>query len=56
VRQLGLGPEAFPLCVSVYYQIKDSPPPGTATEDPMAPSRVQVLERFEFASLKEVRP
>jgi len=56
VRQLGLGPEAFPLSVSVYYQIKDSPPPGTATADPMAPSRVQVLERFEFASLKEVRP
>ena len=29
VRQLGLGPEAFPLWVSLYYQIKDSPPPGT---------------------------
>jgi hypothetical protein len=56
VRQLGLGPEAFPLSVSLYYQLWDSPPPGTAVADPMAPARVQMLERFEFASAKEVRP
>jgi hypothetical protein len=57
VRQLGLEPEAFPLWVSLYYQIKASPPPGTmAVADPMAPPRIQVLERFQFASTKEVRP
>ncbi|MFI5461700.1 MAG: hypothetical protein ACHRXM_40465 [Isosphaerales bacterium] len=56
VRQLGLGPEAFPVCVSMYYKVKDSPPPGTAFSDPMAPTRVQMLERYEFTSLKEVRP
>jgi hypothetical protein len=56
VRQLGLGPEAFPLWVSLYSEIKDSPPPGTGVSDPMAPRRVEVLDRFQFASLKEVRP
>jgi hypothetical protein len=57
VRQLGLEPEAFPLCVSLYYQIKASPPPGTmAIADPMAPPRIHFLERFQFASTKEVRP
>jgi hypothetical protein len=56
VRQLGLGPEAFPLWVTLYFKINDSPPPGTALADPMAPSHLQVLERYEFTSLKEVRP
>jgi hypothetical protein len=56
VRQLGLGPEAFPLAVSLYFQIKASPPPGTGVADPMAPSQIEVLERFEFASVQEVRP
>ena len=38
-RQLGLEPEAFPLWVSLYYQVKDTPPPGaTAASDPMAPA------------------
>ena len=56
VRQLGIGADSFPLWVSLYYQIKDTPPPGTGVADPMAPTRIQVVERFEFASLKEVRP
>ncbi len=57
VRQLGLGPEAFPLWVSLYYQIKATPPPGTtAVADPMAPPRIQMIERYQFASMKEVRP
>ena len=55
VRQLGLGPEAFPVWVSVYFQLKDPPPPGMAIADPMAPTRIQVLDRFEFASAKEGR-
>jgi hypothetical protein len=56
VRQLGLGPEVFPVWVSVYFQLKDPPPPGIAIADPMAPTRIQVLDRFEFAAAKEVRP
>ena len=56
VRQLGLGEEAFPLWVSLYLEFKDSPPPGTGTADRMAAPRVEVLDRFQFASLKEVRP
>jgi hypothetical protein len=57
VRQLGLGAEAFPLWVSLYFTIKASPAPGaTAAADPMAPPRNQMIERFEFASLAEVRP
>jgi hypothetical protein len=56
VRQLGLGPESFPLWVSLYCEIKPSPPFGTAAADPMTPARIQVLDRFEFASPQEVRP
>jgi hypothetical protein len=56
-RQMGMGPEAFPLWVSLYYEIKASPPPGeSAVADPMAAPRVEVIERYEFASPKEVRP
>jgi hypothetical protein len=56
VRQLGLGAESFPVWVSLFVDIKDSPPPGTGHSDPMAPTRVEVVERYSFASLKEVRP
>jgi hypothetical protein len=54
-RQMDLRPESFPVWVSLYYQIKDTPPPGaTAVSDPMAPTRIHMLERFEFASIEEV--
>jgi hypothetical protein len=56
VRQLGLGDEAFPMWVSLYIEIKDSPPPGTGASDPMATPRVEVIDRYQFASLKEVKP
>jgi hypothetical protein len=56
VRQLGLGADSFPLWVSLYHRITDTPSPGTGVSDPLAPTRVQMLDRFEFASLKEVRP
>jgi hypothetical protein len=54
-RQIDLKPEAFPVWVSLYYQVKDTPPPGaTAVSDPMAPPRIVMIERFDFASLEEV--
>ena len=57
VRQMDLKPEAFPLYVSLYYKVKDTPAPGaTAVSDPMVPPRIEMIERFEFASLEEVRP
>lgn len=56
VRQLGLGENAFPVVVSLYLEIKDPPPPGSGEVDPMAPARVEMIDRFQFASLKEVRP
>ena len=56
VRQLGLSEVAFPMWVCLYVEIKDSPPPGTGASDPMGTPRVEVVDRFQFASLKEVRP
>jgi hypothetical protein len=56
VRQLGLGDDAFPLCVSLYVKLTPAPPFGSAVTDPMAPAHIQVLDRYEFASLKEVSP
>jgi hypothetical protein len=55
-KQHSLGEESFPLWVSLYLEVKDSPPPGTGVSDPMATSRIEVVDRFQFASLKEVRP
>jgi hypothetical protein len=56
VRQLGLEENLFPLWVTLYVKISGTPPAGTVDIDPMAPPRIEVLERVEFASLKEVRP
>jgi hypothetical protein len=56
VRQLGLAEEAFPLTVTLYCRIQPTPPPGTATVDPMTPRRIHVIDRFPFESIKEVRP
>jgi hypothetical protein len=42
--------------VSLYVKVTDTPPAGTTDADMMSPPRIQVLDRFEFASLKEVRP
>jgi hypothetical protein len=56
VRQLGLGEEAFPLTVSLYARITDPPPEGIAVADAMTVPRVHMIERYQFASLKEVRP
>jgi hypothetical protein len=56
VRQLGLDAQSFPVSVSLYFEIKDSPPPGTGVADPMARTRIEVVDRFEFGSLKEVLP
>jgi hypothetical protein len=56
VRQLGLKENSFPLSVSLYVKVRDTPPAGTAVADLMTPPRIHMLERFQFASMKEVRP
>jgi hypothetical protein len=56
VRQLGLPEDAFPLTVSLYVKVTSAPPAGTAVADAMTPSRIHMLERYQFASSKEVRP
>ena len=56
VRQLGLKENLFPLCVTLYVKICGTPPAGTVDIDLLTPPRIEVLERVEFASLKEVRP
>jgi hypothetical protein len=56
VRQIDMKPEAYPLAVSLYYRVTDSPAPGAAAAvDPMVPPRIHMIERFEFASVEEVR-
>jgi len=56
VRQLRLKPEAFPVHVSLYWQIKDLPPPGQSFADPLARARLQVIGTYDFASIDEVHP
>lgn len=56
VRSLGLGPDAFPLNVSLIYQVWLSPDPGGPPFDPMTPPQPHTLARFYFESINEVRP
>jgi hypothetical protein len=44
------------LWVSLFLVLKNPPPPGIGSADPQARTHIQVLDRFEFASEKEVRP
>jgi hypothetical protein len=55
VRELGLERDAYPLAASLYYEIRPTPPPGTAMVDPMAPKRIHMIDRIELASVEEVR-
>jgi hypothetical protein len=55
LRQLDLNDDAYPLMVSLYVRVKPTPPFGTAVADPMTPSHIQMIDRFEFTSSKEVR-
>jgi hypothetical protein len=56
VRQLGLREDAFPLTVSLYARVNDVPPAGISSTDAMLNARIHMIERFQFASLKEVCP
>ena len=56
VRQVGLDTAAFPVWVSLYFEMANTPPPGTGVADPMAAPLIHVLDRYQFESLKEVRP
>jgi hypothetical protein len=56
VRQLGLRADAFPVHVSLYFQVSDPPPPGSTGSDPMAPKRLHQLASYDFASREEVLP
>ena len=56
IRSLGLPDEAFPVDVSLIYQVRAPSPPGQPTTDPMTPTRPRLLETFHFADAGEVRP
>jgi hypothetical protein len=56
VKQHSVDEESFPIWVSLYLEIKDTPPPGTGVSDPMATPRIEVVDRFQFETMKEVRP
>ncbi|WP_165251009.1 hypothetical protein [Paludisphaera soli] len=54
VRSLGIAPDAFPVYVRLYYQVAETPPPGTSQADPMAPKTIHNLAAFQFDSWDEV--
>jgi hypothetical protein len=54
VRSLGLGPESFPVIVSLYYQVKNPPPLGVGQSDPMTPTQVHNLAAYQFDDWSEV--
>jgi hypothetical protein len=56
VRQLAMKPEAFPVHVSLYCQIKEPPAPGQAIVEHSSPVRLHSLGNYDFASINEVKP
>ena len=56
LRKLALPSEAYPLSVSLIYQVRPTPPPGGPPLDPMTPKQAQVLTELKFASISEVSP
>jgi hypothetical protein len=56
LRQIGLQPDAYPVHLSLYCQVKPPPPPGQPFIDPLTPTRVQVVGTYDFAARDEVRP
>jgi len=56
VRRLGLKDDAFPMDVHVYYQVRETPPPGGPPADPMTPAKPQLLTTYQFTTPDEVRP
>ena len=55
VRQLGIPDEAFPVDVTLVYQVRPTPPPGGLPADPMTPKQPQVAGTFHFDRPAEVR-
>lgn len=56
MRQLKLRPEAYPVHVSLYCQLREPPPPGQPYSDPLATPKLHTIGTFDFASLDEVQP
>ena len=56
IKEHRLDEESFPLGVCLYTQATQMPPPGTGQSDPMAEPIVSLVDRFQFATMKEVRP
>jgi hypothetical protein len=54
VRSLGLGPESFPVIVSLYYQVTPPAPLGVGQSDPMTPTRMHHLAAYQFDDWSEV--
>jgi hypothetical protein len=56
VRALHLPAEAFPVDVQLYFQVRETPPPGGPPADPMAPPVTSPIQTYRFPTLQEVLP
>lgn len=55
-RTLGLTADRYPVDVRLFYEFRDSPPPGGPRPDPMAAPRTSTLGTFHIASYVEAHP
>jgi hypothetical protein len=56
VRSLNVPSDSFPVDVHLFYQVKETPPPGTPPGDELKPPRPLLLETYAFATPSEVWP
>jgi hypothetical protein len=56
IRQLKIPADAFPVNAELFYQVRETPPPGDPPRDPMKPPIPQSLQTYRYPSMAEVQP
>ena len=56
VRSLNIPAENFPVDVHMFYQIKETPVPGTPPSEELKPLKQVLIETYAFAKPSEVWP
>ena len=56
VRRMGLPADDFPVVVQLFYQVSETPPPGTPPPDRPEAPKIAVIDTYKFPNLAEVLP
>ena len=55
LRQMNIPADSYPVEVELYYQVRETPPPGQGPVDPMKPTAPHSLKTFRFDRAEDIR-